>query len=325
MFLQNRFNMTTVNEDTGRILWSTESKYYLLRLIKENSVIISPDVSAETMIKKEEAWVGIEESFAADGMKCQLSKLKRLWKRMKDTARQNLIKYNEQKKKGCKSLKMPTELDVEVAEMIALRNLNKNNAKKNKSKLMYKIAPKPYESALRPLKRQVIIDDDENSGSYDAYRHQNNGYSDTDALEPVTILEELEQKPTIINVESYNGLSGSGGGGGGTVGREHMDHINIDDPEDSEHQQDSNDANTDCYNMQQQTSHLNTNATPAPDTETQSMQHLLLLQEIKLKELQRQNEEERMGYERELYQKKSMLLDLQIKKANLEIDTLVEK
>lgn len=60
--------MTTVNEDTGRILWSTESKYYLLRLIKENMIILNPDVSAETMAKKEMAWKMIERNFVDDGM-----------------------------------------------------------------------------------------------------------------------------------------------------------------------------------------------------------------------------------------------------------------
>lgn len=70
-------------EDSGRILWSKESKHYLLSLIKQHSVIINPNVSSETMLKKEMAWLSIEQSFAADGMPCQLSKLKRLWKRMK--------------------------------------------------------------------------------------------------------------------------------------------------------------------------------------------------------------------------------------------------
>lgn len=113
--------MTTVNEDTGRILWSTESKYYLLRLIKENMIILNPDVSAETMVKKEMAWKMIERNFVDDGMQCQLSKLKRLWKRMKDTARQNIIKYNDQKKRGIQSPKQPTDLDTEVADLIGIR------------------------------------------------------------------------------------------------------------------------------------------------------------------------------------------------------------
>lgn len=117
--------MTTINEDTGRIIWSTESKYYLLRLIKENIVIISPDVSADTMNKKELAWKNIEESFAADGMTCQLGKLKRLWKRMKDTARQNILRYSDLKKRGMANIKEPTELDIAVAELIAHRNNSK--------------------------------------------------------------------------------------------------------------------------------------------------------------------------------------------------------
>lgn len=74
---------TIMSEDSGRILWSKESKHYLLSLIKQHSVIINPNVSSETMLKKETAWLSIEQSFAADGMPCQLNKLKRLWKRMK--------------------------------------------------------------------------------------------------------------------------------------------------------------------------------------------------------------------------------------------------
>lgn len=72
-----------MTEETGRILWTHESKHYLLRLIRENPVIISPNVSSETMLKKEMAWMNIEKCFASDGMVCQLGKIKRLWKRMK--------------------------------------------------------------------------------------------------------------------------------------------------------------------------------------------------------------------------------------------------
>lgn len=79
-----------MNEDSGRILWSKESKHYLLGLIKQHSVIINPNVSSETMMKKDMAWMSIEQSFAADGMPCQLSKLKRLWKRMKVNMRDTL-------------------------------------------------------------------------------------------------------------------------------------------------------------------------------------------------------------------------------------------
>lgn len=309
--------MTTVNEDTGRILWSTESKYYLLRLIKENSVIISPDVSAETMTKKEEAWVGIEESFAADGMPCQLSKLKRLWKRMKDTARQNMLKYNAQMKDGQRNVKVPTELDLEVAEMIALRNLNKKNAKRNKSKqaLKHRMGSNgPTALLLRPKAEILPIhepaaavttgDEEEHSDfcDYDEempaplpqqqlhhHRHQpNNGYHD--ALEPVTILEELDSKtndenPSNAAMEVNNQLSGNA--------------VPIDDRLGSD-----------------------IRMFPASDASSKQLQHVLMMQEIKLRELQRVNEEERMDNERELYRKRSQLLDLQIKKANLELSAI---
>lgn len=81
-----------MTEDTGRILWTNESKNYLLRLIRENPIIISPNVSAETMQKKEYAWQCIEKCFASDGMVCQLGKIKRLWKRMK-------VRFTKKKKK----------------------------------------------------------------------------------------------------------------------------------------------------------------------------------------------------------------------------------
>lgn len=309
--------MTTVNEDTGRILWSTESKYYLLRLIKENSVIISPDVSAETMTKKEEAWVGIEESFAADGMPCQLSKLKRLWKRMKDTARQNMLKYNAQMKDGQRNVKVPTELDLEVAEMIALRNLNKKNAKRNKSKQMLKqrmgstttsaLFLRPKTDILpkqEPAAAVTTGDEEEHSdfGDYDEempaplpqqqqlhhHRHQpNNGYHD--ALEPVTILEELDSKtndesPSNASMEVNTQSTGNA--------------VPIDDRLGSDIRMFSGDSSS------------------------KQLQHVLMMQEIKLRELQRVNEEERMDNERELYRKRSQLLDLQIKKANLELSAM---
>lgn len=311
--------MTTVNEDTGRILWSTESKYYLLRLIKENSVIISPDVSAETMTKKEEAWVGIEESFAADGMPCQLSKLKRLWKRMKDTARQNMLKYNAQMKDGQRNVKVPTELDLEVAEMIALRNLNKKNAKRNKSKQLLKqrigstattaLLLRPKANILPKLEPAAAVttgDEEDHSdfGDYDEemsaplpqhqqqlhhHRHQPiNGYHD--ALEPVTILEELDSKtndesPSNASMEVNNQSCGNA--------------VPIDDRLGSD-----------------------IRMFPASDSSSKQLQHVLMMQEIKLRELQRENEEERMDNERELYRKRSQLLDLQIKKVNLELSAM---
>lgn len=309
--------MTTVNEDTGRILWSTESKYYLLRLIKENSVIISPDVSAETMTKKEEAWVGIEESFAADGMPCQLSKLKRLWKRMKDTARQNMLKYNAQMKDGQRNVKVPTELDLEVAEMIALRNLNKKNAKRNKSKQLLKqrmgstattaLLLRPKADILPKQEPAAVVttgdEEEEHSdfGDYDEempapiprqqqqlhhHRHQpNNGYHD--ALEPVTILEELDAKTNdeSLSMEVNNQSTGNA--------------VPIDDRLGSD-----------------------IRMFPASDASSKQLQHVLMMQEIKLRELQRVNEEERMDNERELYRKRSQLLDLQIKKANLELSAM---
>lgn len=292
--------MTTVNEDTGRILWSTESKYYLLRLIRENSIIISPDVSAETMTKKEEAWLGIEESFAADGMPCQLSKLKRLWKRMKDTARQNMLKYNALKKQTSDqqqqlsiqqaNVKAPTELDLEVAELIARRNMHKKNSRRNKSANNKLRSAGSSEPPPQPL-------DEYNSFEELQQHHRPNGYHD--ALEPVTILEEFEQSQ--INDDENDG------------------DVMMMDPHQIKHERTPNIITADerllgCDDGP-------TTTTTTVDT-TKQLQSVLMLHEIKLRELQRQNEQERMDNERELFRKQSKLLDLQIKKATLELNTI---
>lgn len=292
--------MTTVNEDTGRILWSTESKYYLLRLIRENSIIISPDVSAETMTKKEEAWLGIEESFAADGMPCQLSKLKRLWKRMKDTARQNMLKYNALKKQSTDqqqqlsiqqaNVKAPTELDLEVAELIARRNMHKKNSRRNKS------ANNKLRSAgsSEPPPPQPL--DEYNSfEELQQHHHRPNGYHD--ALEPVTILEEFEQSQ--INDDENDG------------------DVMMMDPHQIKHERTPNVITAD-----ERLLGCDDGSTTTTVDTTKQLQSVLMLHEIKLRELQRQNEQERMDNERELFRKQSKLLDLQIKKATLELNTI---
>lgn len=297
--------MTTVNEDTGRILWSTESKYFLLRLIKENSIIISPDVSADTMTKKEEAWVGIEETFAADGMPCQLSKLKRLWKRMKDTARQNLLKFNALKKQTDNgqplsiqqaNVKAPTELDLEVADLIARRNLHKKNSRRNKSSANKTRASSVEVKFESPAAAPTSLDDYNSfeehlmggggGGGAEQHHHhhhlrQQNGYHD--ALEPVTILEEFDQSRM------------------------------------------EDDGDEDDVAMMASSSSQRTPPSAAINTErldTKQLQSVLMLHEIKLRELQRQNEQERMDNERELFRKQSKLLDLQIKKATMELSTI---
>lgn len=283
--------MTTVNEDTGRILWSTESKYYLLRLIKENMIILNPDVSAETMVKKEMAWKMIERNFVDDGMQCQLSKLKRLWKRMKDTARQNIIKYNDQKKRGIRSPKQPTDLDTEVADLIAFRNVLKARLKpKKNSKMKNKPAPN------RLMVKQEVgneEDDDEDEDKYDF--EDNNGFP----MEPMTILEELESKqPTISNVESY-AVNG------------HNQHraSRSQDPLD----EDDDEIVDESYAELDDT----TRSRPPKDVQKE-----LLTYEIKLRELQRQNEEEKMEFEREIFRKRSALLDLKMRKITLELEAL---
>ncbi|XP_037050265.1 uncharacterized protein LOC119084403 [Bradysia coprophila] len=285
--------MTTVNEDTGRILWSTESKYYLLRLIKENMIILNPDVSAETMVKKEMAWKMIERNFVDDGMQCQLSKLKRLWKRMKDTARQNIMKYNDQKKRGVRSPKQPTDLDTEVADLIAFRNVLKSRLKpKKNSKMKNKLTPN------RPMVKHEMdeeeADDDEEKYDYE----DTNGYP----MEPMTILEELENKqPTISNVESY-----------AINGHHNQQHANrSQDPLDD----DDDEVVDESYMGLDETIKI---------SRPKDVQKELLSYELKLRELQRQNEEEKMEFERELFRKRSALLDLKMRKITLELEALEE-
>ncbi len=284
--------MTTVNEDTGRILWSTESKYYLLRLIKENMIILNPDVSAETMAKKEMAWKMIEQNFVDDGMQCQLSKLKRLWKRMKDTARQNIMKYNDQKKRGIRSPKQPTDLDTEVADLIAFRNVLKSRLKPKKNSKM-KNKPAPNRMLVKHEIDNNEADEEEDEEKYDY--EDNNGFP----MEPMTILEELENKqPTISNVESY-AMNG------------HNHATRSQDPLDEDDDDEVLDE-----------SYAGLNDTTTRTSRPKDVQKELLSYEIKLRELQRQNEEEKMEFERELFRKRSALLDLKMRKITLELEAL---
>lgn len=281
--------MTTVNEDTGRILWSTESKYYLLRLIKENMIILNPDVSAETMVKKEMAWKMIERNFVDDGMQCQLSKLKRLWKRMKDTARQNIIKYNDQKKRGIRSPKQPTDLDTEVADLIAFRNVLKSRLKPKKNSKM-KNKPAPSRMVTHQVVKQEIENEDEEE---DLEYEDHNGFP----MEPMTILEELESKqPTISSVESYAHQVN-----GHQVNRSQ-------DPLDEDEDEIIEESYVEVDDLRK--------------SRPKDIQKELLSHEIKLRELQRQNEEEKMEFEREIFRKRSALLDLKMRKITLELEVL---
>lgn len=295
-----------VNEDTGRILWSQESKYYLVRLVKENLVIISPDVSAETMAKKELAWKAIEENFAADGMQCQLGKLKRLWKRMKDTARQNITKFNEQKRRGIKSLKPPTDLDIIVAELLAARNLAKRKPKIEPRRAEQRGGTTSRPQVVQPKREPSESLDEEyfqndfaiKVGQQHSQQQQQHPQSANDLLEPMTILEEYDS----------NGYS------------------NCDDDMDED---DDEDVNIECVPDVKLNHHRPSAATRTPSksntTATSSKivpvagQTSLSEVELKLKQAQLRNEVERMNLEREVYRKKLILLDLQIKQANLDI------
>lgn len=229
-------------------------------------------------------------------MQCQLSKLKRLWKRMKDTARQNIIKYNDQKKHGIKSPKQPTDLDTEVADLIAFRNVLKSRLKpKKNAKMKSKPAPVRLVVNHQLVKQERINEDEEEEVEvkYEEYE-EHNGFP----MEPMTILEELESKhPTISNVESY------------AMNGHHQQRVNRNqDPLDEDEEEVIDESYASVEDMSR--------------NRPKDVQKELLTHEIKLRELQRQNEEEKMQFEREIFRKRSALLDLKMRKITLELEAL---
>lgn len=319
-----------INEDTGRILWSQESKYYLVRLVKENIVIVNPDVSAETMAKKELAWKAIEENFAADGMPCQLGKLKRLWKRMKDTARTNIMKFNEQKRRGSKVLKPPTELDLLVADMLASRNLLKKKPKSNRRynsggtvsrPQIEKVNVKREPSESRSLDEEYFrndyesnpIDDDDDDDDPQQHLDDEQMCDNNLLLEPMTIIDEaIHYKPSSIAAASSAKTNG---------------YSNCNDQDDDD--MDDDDDVIQIPSNFKLTNHLSgfnkkktqNTATISPIVTKSSSQQRdeFLAAELKLKQTQIRNEVEKMNLDRELYRKKLILIDLQIKQTRLDI------
>lgn len=148
---------------------------------------------------------------------------------------------------------------------------------------------------LQMVKQEIDNgDDDEDEVKYEVkYEYEDhNGFP----MEPMTILEELESKqPTISNVESYavNGHN--------QVSRSQDP---LDDEEDDE--------------IEESYAELEESRRSRP----KDVQKELLSHEIKLRELQRQNEEEKMEFEREIFRKRSALLDLKMRKITLELEVL---
>lgn len=232
-------------------------------------------------------------NFVDDGMQCQLSKLKRLWKRMKDTARQNIIKYNDQKKRGIRSPKQPTDLDTEVADLIAFRNVLKSRLKPKKNSKM-KNKPAPNRMVSQVVKQEIDNEEDEEDEEKYEYE-EHNGFP----MEPMTILEELESKqPTISSVQSY-AMNG------------HNQVNRSQDPLDEEEDA----VIEESYDHIDHTDDIRKNR-------PKDIQKELVAHEIKLRELQRQNEEEKMEFEREIFRKRSALLDLKMRKITLELEVL---
>lgn len=373
-----------MTEDTGRILWTNESKNYLLRLIRENPIIISPNVSAETMQKKEYAWQCIEKCFASDGMVCQLGKIKRLWKRMKvrltfkkkqlvvtfaiarqDNARQNTMKAGEQRRRGIKHVRPPSDLDWQVHQLLATRNVYYKSKEKKKpsthTRMQSKMTTAQASASCsglngddpemggrmsswpgmqqHPLQHSLAdseddcddgMAEDDDDGvdlvdlltplqpGQDAYRNhqQRHRLQQQDALEPVTIIEEMmdpikiepSQDLTLDDDDDVDDGHGVGAGGsGGCAGAEPNDEYTF------HHQQ-----------QQHSDEHMTNgcaNEEPSDNANgvLRTLKRNLLMLDIQLRQTQRQYENERLSHERQLFRKRTQLLDLQIRRAQLEV------
>lgn len=229
------------------------------------------------------------------------------------------MKLSEQKLRGIKHSKAPSELDWQVHHLLAGRkNDNRSKGKKaDNNKMQGKQqqqqrtpttqhkSPKLRGEAL--VKAEELVSDMEGNDSdlesdselvdiltplqyHQSYR---NGFHD--ALEPMTIIEEFGQRnhqPTLHH-------------------QDHNDHPSMED-----------DPPGDEYSFSR---HVTSSADGYDPAEEKQLQRELLLHDIQLKLIQRQNEDERMSNERELFRKQSILLDLQTTKAKLELARMQSK
>lgn len=69
---------------------------------------------------------------------------------------------------------------------------------------------------------------------------------------------------------------------------------------------------------------INVNQNTSTSSKLMKIQEEIAVNELKYKQAMRENEEERMEFEREIFRKQIMLLDLKIKKNNLQINYYVK-
>lgn len=234
-----------------------------------------------------------------------------------DNARQNTMKISEQKLRGIKHCKVPSELDWQVHNLLAGRKTdNRSRSKKPDYKAPGKVPQRTTQGPQLPnptrpkggtiVKAEEIVSDmDGNDSDLDSdsdlvdlltphqyHQSQRNGFHD--ALEPMTIIEEFGRHHQPL-----------------TERPDHHDPNMEDEPTGDEysfsrHVTSSDNLDSDGYDL----------------AEAKQLQRELLLHDIQLKLIQRQNEDERMSNERELFRKQSILLDLQTTKARLELARL---
>lgn len=228
------------------------------------------------------------------------------------------MKVSEQKRRGIKNIKAPSELDWQVHNLLAGRKPDgRSKIKKCKSPPCNQSKSLPVQTSqmLRQWQQRAssikseqvgkvedFSSDEPNDLGFDSdsdlvdlltpqqYQstHQNGFH---DALEPMTIIEEYGRNHTTT--------------------QQQLDLTMEDDPADDEY----------TFNRHV-TSSENVNSDASDSADINQLQRELLLHDIQLKLIQRQNEDERMGNERELFHKQSILLDLQTKRAEIELQQL---
>lgn len=282
-----------------------------------------------------------------------------------DNARQNTMKPGEQRKRGIKHVRPPSDLDWQVHQLLATRNdLLKQSytgykAKKDKkkqqmhSRLHLKMEPNMDAGGLasasssarngdetetwaglqqHPLQHSLADseDDDCDDGmaeddddcvdlvdlltpvqpdhrAYQNRQQRQHQHQPRDALEPMTIIEEMIEP---IKIEPSQDLT-----------------LDDDDDEDDDDDADAEPNDEYTFHPQQHSGTQMPNGCVGATEDTRddrneglrTLQRDLLLLDIQLRQTQRQYENERMSHERQLFRKRTQLLDLQIRRAELEM------
>lgn len=227
------------------------------------------------------------------------------------------MKLSEQKRRGIKNIKAPSELDWQVHNLLAGRKPDgRSRVKRCSQPPAGAQQPKattipmasnttqkqwPQRGKVEVGKVEDLSDVDANEIDHDSesdlvdlltpqqyHSSMQNGFHD--AFEPMTIIEEFGRNQSTAQHD-----------------------LTMDD----------DDVADDEYSFNRHvTSSANLNSDASDSADIKQLQRELLLHDIQLKLIQRQNEDERMGNERELFRKQSILLDLQTKRAELELHQL---